>query len=49
LVRIGIFQEKAFTEGFPFSLRLKFLRNPNMAMNGRFPTAVADFNYEITP
>ena len=28
LVRIGIFQEKAFTEGFPFSLRLKFLRNP---------------------
>lgn len=48
LVRTGIFQEKAFTEGFPFSLRLKFLRNPNMAMNGRFPTAVADFRYEVT-
>ena len=22
--------------------------NPNMAMNGRFPTAVGDFKYEIT-
>jgi hypothetical protein len=49
LIRTGIFQEKAFTEGFPFSLRLKLLRNPNMAMNGRFPTAVADFRYEVTP
>jgi hypothetical protein len=48
LIRTGIFQEKAFTEGFPFSLRLKLLRNPNMAMNGRFPTAVADFRYEAT-
>ena len=48
LIRTGIFQDKAFTEGFPFSLRLKLLRNPNMAMNGRFPTAVADFRYEVT-
>jgi len=46
LIRTGIFQEKVFTEGLPFSLRLKLLRNPNMAMNGRFPTAVADFRYE---
>jgi hypothetical protein len=48
VIRGGIFQEKAFTEAFPFSLRLKMLRNPNMAANGRFPTAVADFRYEIT-
>jgi len=48
VIRSGIFQEKAFTEAFPFSLRLKLLRNPNMATNGRFPTAVADFRYEIT-
>ena len=48
LIRSGIFQEKAFTEAFPFSLRLKLLRNPNMATNGRYPTAVADFKYEIT-
>jgi hypothetical protein len=48
VIRSGIFQQKAFTEAFPFSLRLKLLRNPNMAMNGRFPTAVADFRYEVT-
>lgn len=47
VIRNGIFQEKAFTEAFPFSLRLKLVRNPNMAMNGRYPTAVADFKYEI--
>jgi hypothetical protein len=48
VIRSGIFQDKAFIEAFPFSLRLKLLRNPNMAANGRFPTAVADFRYEIT-
>lgn len=49
VIRNGIFQDKAFTEAFPFRLRLKLLRNPNMAANGRFPTAVADFKYEINP
>ena len=47
IIRTGIFQEKAFTEAFPFTLRLILLRNPNMALNGRFPTAVGDFKYEI--
>ncbi|HLX69427.1 MAG TPA: hypothetical protein VKV04_07355 [Verrucomicrobiae bacterium] len=47
IIRSGIFQEKAFTEAFPFTLRLILLRNPNMALNGRFPTAVGDFKYEI--
>lgn len=47
VIRAGIFQGKAFTEAFPFTLRLLFLRNPDMIMNGRFPTAVADFKYEI--
>ena len=47
VVRIGIFQEKAFTEAFNFKLSLRLLRNPNMAVNGRFPTAVGDFKYEI--
>ena len=28
-------------------LRLRLIRNPNMALNGRFPTAVGDFKYEI--
>jgi hypothetical protein len=48
IIRTGIFEEKAFTEAFRFTLGLRLLRNPNMAVNGRFPTAVADFKYEIT-
>ena len=48
VIRAGIFQEKAFTEAFNFKLSLRLVRNPNMAANGRFPTAVADFKYEIT-
>lgn len=48
VIRDGIFQDKAFTEAFPFRLRLRLLRNPNLAANGRFPTAVTDFKYEIT-
>jgi hypothetical protein len=47
IIRAGIFQDKAFTEAFPFTLRLRLIRNPNMAANGRFPTAVGDFKYEI--
>jgi hypothetical protein len=47
LIRTGIFDGKAFTEAVPFQLTLKLLRNPNMALNGRFPTAVGDFKYEI--
>lgn len=48
VIRTGIFQEKTFTEAFNFKLSLRLLRNPNMAVNGRFPTAVGDFKYEIT-
>src|SRR6267143_3630558 len=49
VIRTGIFQEKVFTEAFNFKLGLRLLRNPNMAANGRFPTAVGDFKYEIIP
>jgi hypothetical protein len=48
VIRTGIFQEKTFTEAFTFKLSLRLIRNPNMAANGRFPTAVADFKYEIS-
>lgn len=48
VIRTGIFQEKVFNEAFNFKLNLRLIRNPNMAVNGRFPTAVADFKYEIT-
>ncbi len=48
VIRTGTFQEKVFNEAFNFKLSLRFIRNPNMAANGRFPTAVGDFKYEIT-
>ena len=48
VIRSGIFQEKVFTEAFNFKLSFRLIRNPNMAANGRFPTAVGDFKYEIT-
>lgn len=48
LIRNGVFQEKAFTEALPFTLKLKLQRNPNMVENGRFPTAIKDFKYELT-
>ena len=47
LIRAGIFEGKDFTEAVPFRLTLRLLRNPNMLTNGRFPTAVSDFKYEI--
>ena len=46
LIRTGIFEEKAFSEAVPFQLAFKMRRNPDMAKNGRFPTAVSDFKYE---
>jgi hypothetical protein len=48
LIRTGIFDDKVFAEAVPFRLTLKLLRNPNMVLNGRFPTVVSDFKYEIT-
>ncbi len=48
LVRTGIFEGKAFSEGIPFRLSLKMIRNPDMTKNGRFPTAVGGFKYEAT-
>lgn len=47
LIRAGIFDGKSFAESVPFRLTLRLVRNPNMLLNGRFPTAVSDFKYEI--
>jgi hypothetical protein len=46
LIRDGVFEDKPFTEAIPFKLSLRLQRNPNMVLNGRFPTAVNDFKYE---
>lgn len=48
LIRNGIFEDQPFSETVPFRLLLRLQRNPNMAQNGRFPTAVNDFKYETT-
>ncbi|HVX91054.1 MAG TPA: hypothetical protein VHC20_05525 [Candidatus Paceibacterota bacterium] len=48
LIRNGVFQDKAFSESLPFRLSLKFVRNPNMILNGRFLTVVTDFKYETS-
>ena len=48
LIRSGVFEDRAFSEAMPFTLKLKMLRNPNMVENGRFPTAIQDFKYEPT-
>jgi hypothetical protein len=48
LIRSGLFENRAFSESMPFTLKLKILRNPNMVENGRFPTAIQDFKYEPT-
>ncbi len=46
LIRTGVFEAKAFSEAVPFKLAFKMQRNPDMAKNGRFPTAVSNFKYE---
>lgn len=46
LIRTGVFEAKAFSEAVPFRLAFKMQRNPDMARNGRFPTAVSNFKYE---
>ena len=46
LIRDGVFDDRPFTESVPFKLLLRLQRNPNMLLNGRFPTAVNDFKYE---
>ena len=45
LVRTGIFHGESFGETVPFKLSLNLLRNPNLILNGRFPTAVQSFTY----
>jgi len=40
LVRTGTASGQAFGEATPFTVRIKFARNPNLATNGRYPLAV---------
>lgn len=46
LVRSGVFQGQVFNEAPAFRVRLTFVRNPDLAANGRFPLAV--WKYETS-
>lgn len=46
LVRSGVFQGQVFNEAPVFKVRFTFVRNPDLAANGRFPLAV--WKYETS-
>jgi hypothetical protein len=46
LIRTGVFNDSTFAEVVHFDLNLTLVRNPNLGMNGRFPTAVYAFRLE---
>jgi len=49
LLRTGMFEGKVFSETLKLELNLQFVRNPNMAMNGAYPSIVTDFDVITTP
>ena len=49
LVRSGVFRGKAFTEALDVQAQFKFILNPDMTTNGRFPTVAIAFDHTITP
>lgn len=46
LIRVGSFQSTPITEVLRYRVKFKFLPNPDLTKNGRFPTAVAAFQVE---
>ncbi len=46
LIRVGAYQGAAITEVLRYRVKFKFLVNPDLTRNGRFPTAVAAFQVE---
>ncbi len=46
LIRVGAFRGAPITEVLHYRVRFKFLVNPDLTRNGRFPTAVAAFQVE---
>jgi len=46
LIRVGAFQGAPITEVLHYRVKFKFLVNPDLTRNGRFPTAVAAFQVE---
>ncbi|MGC4073972.1 MAG: hypothetical protein QM760_15970 [Nibricoccus sp.] len=46
LIRVGSYKGEAITEVLRYRVKFKFLVNPDLTRNGRFPTAVAAFQVE---
>lgn len=46
VIRVGAYQGAPITEVLRYRVRFKFLANPDLTRNGRFPTAVAAFQVE---
>lgn len=46
LIRVGSFQGQPITEVLRYRVKFKFVPNPDLTRNGRFPTAVASFQVE---
>jgi len=46
LIRVGAYQGAPITEVLHYRVKFKFLVNPDLTRNGRFPTAVAAFQLE---
>lgn len=48
LVRTGVFNNQSFTEALEVNVSYTMVRNPNLRLNGRFPTAVYAFKIQQT-
>lgn len=46
LIRVGAYQGAPITEVLHYKVKFKFVPNPDLTRNGRFPTAVASFQVE---
>lgn len=46
LIRVGVYQGAPLTEVLHYRVQFKFVPNPDLTRNGRFPTAVAAFQVE---
>ena len=46
LIRVGSYQGALITEVLHYKVKFKFVPNPDLTRNGRFPTAVAAFQVE---
>lgn len=48
LIRSGVFRGKPFTESLGVKAQFKFILNPDMTANGRFPTVAIAFEFNTT-